>query len=160
MSLTNDFFIEEEIHGRFFRLLDDQMGYLLEEMALKVPPLKELEMKVPPLEVGGRPGRDAVYPDVYITECERTEKERIILTDAYSVLITFPVPESEDGDLYCYAYASAFEKTLDLNPTLEGIASRAVLTGKKYIRPKKPHYGEGWKLILSVRVTVENKHSC
>jgi hypothetical protein len=35
------------------------------------------------------------------------------------------------------------------------MVNRAVLTGKKYIRPKKPGCGEEWKLVLSVRVTVE-----
>jgi hypothetical protein len=148
MSLTNDFFIEEEIDGCFFRILDDRMNNTLEE----------LELKVPPLEIGGGSGGNAVYPDVYITGCERTEKERVIRIDSYAVTITFPVPESEEADLYCYAYAAAFEKALDANPSLDGFADRAVLTGKKYIRPKKPGCGEGWKLVLSVRVTVETLH--
>jgi hypothetical protein len=145
MSYTNDFFIEEEIDGCFFRLLDEQVNYFL----------RELELAVPPLDVGGEPGRDAVCPDIYITECERTEKERIVRTDAYSVTITFPVPDGELADLRCYAYASAFEKALGFNPTLGDIANSAVMTGKKYIRPKKPGCGEEWKLVISVRVTVE-----
>jgi hypothetical protein len=150
MSYTNDFFIEEEIDGCFYRLLDEQVNYFL----------RELELTVPPLDVGGKPGGDAVYPDVYISECERTEKERIIRIDTYSVTITFPVPKSEFSDLYCYAYASAFDKALHLNPTLGNIVNSAVLTGKKYIRPKKPGCGEEWKLVISVRVTVENQHPC
>jgi hypothetical protein len=56
MSLTNDFFIEEEIDGCFLRLLDEPVNYFLQEM--------------PPLDVCGKPGGDAVYPDVYISECE------------------------------------------------------------------------------------------
>jgi hypothetical protein len=148
MSYTNDFFIEEEIDGCFYRLLDEQVNYFLREM----------ELTVPPLDVGGKSGGDAVYPDVSISECERTEKERIIRIDAYSVSITFPVPESEFADLYCYAYAAAFEKALDLNPTLGDMVSRAVLTGKNYIRPKKPGCGEEWKLVLTLRVTVEKVH--
>jgi hypothetical protein len=75
--------------------------------------------------------------------------------DTYSVSVTFPVPDSEEAAVYCYAYAAAFEKALEANPTLGGMVSRAVLTGKKYIRPKKPGCGEEWKLVLSVRVTVE-----
>jgi hypothetical protein len=145
MSYTNDFFIEEEIDGCFARLLDEQVNSFL----------RELELTVPPLDVGGKPGRDAVYPDIYITECERSEKERVIRIDAYSVTITFPVPESDISDLYCYAYASAFDKALGINPTLGGIVNSAEMTGKKYIRPKKPGCGEEWKLIVAVRVTVE-----
>jgi hypothetical protein len=145
MSLTNDFFIEEEIDGCFYRLLDEQVNSFLREM----------ELAVPSLDVGGKPGGDAVCPDVYISECERAEKERIIRIDTYSVTITFPVPEGEFSDLHCYAYASASEKALEANPTLGGMASRAVPAGKKYIRPKKPGCGEEWKLVLSVHVTVE-----
>jgi hypothetical protein len=92
----------------FYRLLDEQVNYFL----------RELELTVPHLDVGGKPGRDEVYPDVYISECERTEKERIIRIDTYAVSITFPVPEGEFADLYCYAYAAAFDKALRLNPTL------------------------------------------
>jgi hypothetical protein len=145
MSLTNDFFIEEEIEGCLLRLLDEPVNDLLQEM----------ELKAPPLDVCGKPGGDAVYPDVFLYECERTEKERIIRTDAYAASITFPVPDREEADVYCYAYAAVFEKALDANPTLGGMVNRAVLTGKKYIRPKKPGCGEEWKLVLSVRVTVE-----
>jgi hypothetical protein len=145
MSYTNDFFIEEEIDGCFARLLDEQVNDFL----------RELELSVPFLDIGGRPDRDAVSPDIYISECERTEKERINRIDTYSVVITFPVPEGEFADLYCYAYASAFDKALRLNPTLGDIANSAVLTRKKYIRPQKPGCGEEWKLILTVRVTVE-----
>jgi hypothetical protein len=145
MSLTSDFFIEEEIDGCLLRLLDEPVNDFLQEM----------ELKAPPLDVCGKPGGDAVYPDVFLSECERTEKERIIRADAYSVSITFPVPDSEEAGVYCYAYAAAFEKALDANPTLGGMVNRAVLTGKKYIRPKKPGCGEEWKLVLSVRVTVE-----
>jgi hypothetical protein len=145
MIFTNEFFIEEAIDGAFFRMLDEQVNYFL----------RELELTVPPLDVGGRPGGDAVYPDIYISECERTEKERIIRIDAYTVSITFPVPESDLADLYCYAYASAFDKALGLNPTLGDLVSRAVVTGKKYIRPKTLNCGEEWKLVVTVRVTVE-----
>jgi hypothetical protein len=144
---TSDFFIEEELLGCFFRILDDRVNNSLEE----------LELKVPRIELGGGVVRGAVCPDVCITGCERTEKERIIRMDGYAATITFPVPESEEADLYCYAYAAAFEKALDANPSLDGFASRAVITGKKYIRPKKPGCGEGWKLVLSVRVTVETQ---
>ena len=145
MSLTNDFFIEEEIEGALLRLLDEPVNYFLQEM----------ELNAPPLDVCGKPGGEAVYPDVFLSECERTEKERIIRIDAYSVSITFPVPDSEEADVYCFAYAAAFEKALDTNPTLGGLVNRAVLTGKKYTRPKKPGCGEEWKLVLSVRVSVE-----
>jgi hypothetical protein len=102
MSLTNDFFIEEEIEGCFLWLLDEPVNCFLQKM----------ELNAPPLDVCDKPGRGAVYPDVFLSECERTEKEQIIRIDAYSVSITFPVPDSEEADVYCFAYAAAFEKAL------------------------------------------------
>jgi hypothetical protein len=61
--------------------------------------------------------------------------------------------------LYCYGYASAFEKALKENVTLGGIADRAVITGKKYVQPKKPNCGEGWGLMLTLRVTTEQMNN-
>ena len=69
--------------------------------------------------------------------------------------ITFTLQEHEDGELFCYGYAAAFEKALREDVTLDGIADRAVITGKKYVQPKKANCGEGWGLMLSLRVTVE-----
>jgi hypothetical protein len=116
--------------------------------------LGEMELPVPPVEPGPRNGA-AVVPVISLGTCERTEKERVIRLDAYSVTITFPAPESELSELFCYAYALAFDKALALNPALGGIASGAVITGKKYNRPEKPGCGGEWKLVISVRVTVE-----
>jgi hypothetical protein len=41
------------------------------------------------------------------------------------------------------------------NPTLGGTASRAELTGKKYAPPKQSGTGEGWELVLTMRITIE-----
>jgi hypothetical protein len=62
--------------------------------------------------------------------------------------------------LYCYGYAYAFGKALGEDITLGDIADRAVITGKKYLPPKKPNCGEGWGLVLSLRVIVENLLPC
>jgi hypothetical protein len=40
-------------------------------------------------------------------------------------------------------------------PTLGGVVDRAVVTGKKYVAPKKKDCGESWSLVVTVRVTVE-----
>jgi hypothetical protein len=92
---------------------------------------------------------------VALASCERTEKERIILLDAYSLTITFSMPENPESELYCYAYANAFDKALGENVTLGGVAERAVITAKKFIPPKKPSFGQGWEMVISLRVTVE-----
>jgi hypothetical protein len=117
--------------------------------------LEEAEFSVPPVEFGGYPGDSVVAPVVALSTCERTEKERIIRLDAYALTITSALPGCPDGELYCYAYAAAVDRALGEDPALGGVVDRAVLTGKKYVPPKKPHCGEGWEVILTLRLTVE-----
>jgi hypothetical protein len=117
--------------------------------------LGEMELPVPPVELGEYRGGAAAVPAIGISTCERTEKERIILLDAYSVSIGFSMPGTPESEVYCFAYAAAVEKALIEDPALGGAASGAVLTGKKYRPPKLSGYGEPWELILSLRVAVE-----
>jgi hypothetical protein len=51
------------------------------------------------------------------------------------------------------------EKAIAEDPALGGVASRAVLTRKKYVPPKKPHCGEKWEVILTVRVVTEGMNN-
>jgi hypothetical protein len=74
--------------------------------------------------------------------------------DAYSLTVAFTLPDPE-GERNSYAYAAAVEKALVEDPALSGVADRAVLAGKKYVPPKKPHCGEGWEVILTMRLTLE-----
>jgi hypothetical protein len=90
-----------------------------------------------------------------ISTCERTEKERIVRVEAYSLAIVFAVPEGEEAERYCYAYAASVAAALKENPTLGGIADRAELTGKKYVPPKHPGAGGDWEVVLTLRITVE-----
>jgi len=105
------------------------------------------------IEFGSFKSKYVVAPVVSLSSCERTEKERIISQDAYTASITFTLQENEDGELYCYGYAYAFEKALKENVTLGGIADRAVITDKKYFQPKKVKCGEGWGLVINMRIT-------
>jgi hypothetical protein len=122
--------------------------------------LGEMERTVPLVEFGDYRGGSAVVPVVGLVGCERSEKERIIRLDAYTLTITFTVPEHPSdqrsvGERNCYAYAASVATALGENPTLSGAASRAVLTGKKYTPPKHPGTWEGWEIILTLRITVE-----
>ncbi|GHV14607.1 hypothetical protein FACS189491_11120 [Spirochaetia bacterium] len=118
------------------------------------------EYPLPPIEFGGYEGRSVVVPVIALSTCERTEKERIIRLDAYSLTIAFALSENPDGESRCYAYAAAVDRALGEYPALGGAVSRAVLAGKKYVQPKKPHCGDGWEVILTFRVTAENPHPC
>jgi hypothetical protein len=122
--------------------------------------LEETEYPIPPVEFGGYRGGSAVVPVIALSTCERSEKERIIRLDAYTLTITFTVPEHPSdqrsvGERNCYAYAASVAAALGEDPSLGGAASRAVLTGKKYVRPKCAGTGAEWGVILTLRVVVE-----
>jgi hypothetical protein len=141
-----DLFIEEILQNSLKKLLSGRVNELL----------TEVEYPIPPIEFGCSPsGAYAVTPVLRLTTCERTEKERIVLLDAYTLSITFTAPEWPEGERNCYAYAASVAAALKENPTLGGVADRAVLTGKKYIPPKHQGTGGEWELVLSLRVTVE-----
>jgi hypothetical protein len=117
--------------------------------------LGETEYPIPPIEFGNYRGGSAVAPAIALSTCERTEKERIVRLDAYTLTVTFTVPEWPEGERNCYAYAASVATALGENPTLGGAASRAVLTGKKYVPPRQRGTGGEWELVLTLRVTVE-----
>jgi hypothetical protein len=96
-----------------------------------------------------------VVPAISLTTCERSEKERIVRLDAYTLAITFTVPEWPGGERNCYAYAASVSTALRENSTLDRVADRAELTGKNYIPPKQNGTGGDWEAVLALRVTVE-----
>ena len=118
--------------------------------------LGEMECLIPLIDFSDYKGGDIVVPVINLSSCERTEKERIIRLDAYSLTINFSLPETQESELHCYAYSGAVGRALYDDPTLGGVADRAVITGKKYVQPKKPHCGEGWEVQISLRIMVES----
>jgi hypothetical protein len=138
-------FIEEKILNSVKKLLSGRVNELLGEM----------EYTVPPIEFGNYRGGSAVVPVIALSTCERSEKERIVRLDAYILTVTFTLPEHPAGEQNCYAYTGAVAVALRENPTLGGIASRAVLTGKKYTPPKQSGTGGDWGVTLTLRITTE-----
>jgi hypothetical protein len=145
MNDNRPLFIEEAIIGAVKSLLTGRVN----------EKLNNYNFYFPLLEFSNYSGNNAIVPVVALASCERTEKERIILLDAYSMTITFSMPENPESELYCYAYSTAFEKALGEDVTLGGVADRALITAKKYIPPKKADCGQGWELVISLRITVE-----
>jgi len=145
MSENRTLFIEQSIIEAVKKLLDGRVNEILSNW----------EFLIPNIEFRKIGSSYTVAPVITISGCERTEKERIIRQDAYSLSITIALQEQEDGELYCYGYSTAFAKALGENVTLGGIVDRAVITGKKYVSPKKPHCGEGWGLVITLRINVE-----
>jgi hypothetical protein len=118
--------------------------------------LGEAEFLIPPVEFTHKPngGYYSVTPELVISTCERSEKDRIVLLDVYKVTITFTMPEPY-GERNSYAYAGAVDRALWEDPTLGGTADYALLVKKEYKTPKRPGTGEDWEAVLILRVTAE-----
>ena len=144
MTMSNDF-IEQRIIGTIRKLLTVRVNELL----------GDLDFHIPLIELGEYVGNTAVSPAITLSTCERSEKERIIQLDAYSLIIAFSLPENPDSELHCYIYAWAVCKAVEENPALGGVVDRAVINGKKYIVPKEHNCGQGWEIVLTLRITVE-----
>jgi hypothetical protein len=144
-----ELFIEEIIINSLKSLLTGPVNELL----------GETEYPIPPIEFGNYRGGSGVAgtcsPVISLSTCEQNEKERIIRLDAYTLTVTFTVPEWPGGERNCYAYASTVATALRNDPTLGGAVDRAVLAGKKYVPPKQSGTGGDWTVVLTVRLTVE-----
>src|SRR5215470_2280267 len=130
-------FIEQKIITAIRGLLAGKVNELL----------KDVIIPIPLIEFGDYRGSTVVNPVIALSTCERTEKERIIRQDVYTLTVSFELPETREIESYIYAYAHALIIAVNENPTLGGIADRAVVTGKKYSSPKK-NSGEGWDLTI------------
>ncbi|MDR1902537.1 MAG: hypothetical protein LBQ88_09690 [Treponema sp.] len=138
-------FIEENILNSVKKLLSGRVNELL----------GETEYPIPPIEFGTYRGGSIVVPAITLSACERSEKERIVRLDAYTMTITFTVPEWPAGERNCYAYAASVAAALGEDPALGGAVDRAELTGKKYSPPKCAGTGADWGITLTLRITVE-----
>jgi len=139
------YYIEENIINSVKKLLSGQVNELLENT----------ELYVPPLEFTNYRGASAIVPEIALSACEQSEKERIIQQDAYSLTITLSIPETPESERQCYAYAGAVTRAFHEDPSLGGVVDRTVITGKKYNSPKKPNFGQDWEVVFTLRLTVE-----
>jgi hypothetical protein len=145
MSDNRVLYIEEAIIGAVKRLLAGRVNELL----------GETEYPIPTIEFAKYRSGSAVVPVIGLSTCERSEKEQIVRLDAYTLTITFTVPEHPAGERNCYAYAASVATALKENPTLGGAVDRAELAGKKYSPPKCAGTGADWGITLTLRITVE-----
>jgi hypothetical protein len=118
--------------------------------------LGEAEFLIPPIEFTHTPngGYYAVTPELSVSTCERSEKDRIVLLDAYKATVAFTIPE-QNGERNCYAYAGTVDRVLREDPTLGGTADYALLVKKEYKAPKRPGTGEPWEVELQIRILVD-----
>jgi hypothetical protein len=138
-------FIEERILSALRELLSGRVNELLGEVLNHIPLV----------EFSDYEGADVIVPVITLSECERTEKERIIKLDSYSLVVTFSVPDSGDSELYCYAYSAALTKALNEDVTLGGVVDRAIISNKKYVKQNVANCGENWQAVIYLRLTIE-----
>ena len=117
--------------------------------------LREDTLDVPVIEFGNYGCGYGMVPVIVLSSCECTDKERIIRLEAYTVSISFSLPETFESETQCYGYCAAVCQAIKETPTLGGVVDRVKVTGEKYTPPKKPGCGDGWQVALSLRVTVE-----
>jgi hypothetical protein len=123
--------IEEKIINSVKKLFSGRVNELL----------GETEYPIPPVEFGNYRGGSVIVPAITLSTCERSEKERIIRLDTYTLTIAFTVSEHPAGERNCYAYAAAIGRALSEDPALGGAADRVELMGKKYTPPKQSGAG-------------------
>jgi len=138
-------FIEQRIISAVSKLLSGKFNDYL----------RLLDFQIPFVEFGIFRGVNVVAPLISISSCEQTEKERIVKQDIYSMSVAFPVLDSVESEMFCFAYADAFIKALGDDVTLGGVVDRAVVTAKKYVPPKKAGCGMDWETVISLRIVVE-----
>ena len=69
--------------------------------------LQKTRFSIPLIEFGKYSGGSTVVPVLNLSTCERSEKERILRLDAYSLAITFSLIDTPESELFCYAYSTA-----------------------------------------------------
>jgi hypothetical protein len=142
-------FVEQRIKDAVRKLLAGRVNEILEEA----------QYPIPPVEFGDYRGSSTVAPVIFLSTCERSEKERIIRLDVYTLTISFSLPETPGNEVCVYAYAAAVDRALGEDPALGSVADRAVLTGKNYVVPKTPQCGECWNVMLTLKVSVLKEYA-
>ena len=142
---TTDELIENKIIQAVKKLLTGTVNQILDKA----------EFVIPILECEEYSSSFEITPIIELFNCERQEKERILMLDTYALTISFELNETQDSQLHCYAYSGALGKAIYDDPTLGGVVDRVSIAGKKYITPKKPNCGGKWGLIVSLRISVE-----
>jgi hypothetical protein len=148
-------FVEEALLGAIRKMLAGRVNEFLEETEYSIPTIEFGQSGFTGLSPEFRHSRNSTMPSIGLSTCERTEKERIIGMDAYTLTIAFTVPEHPDGERCCYAYTAAVATVLGEDPTLGGVADRVELTGKKYSPPKCAGTGADWGIELKIHILVD-----
>jgi hypothetical protein len=117
--------------------------------------LEEIEYPIPIIGFRRSTRGDVAIPGIVIFPCERTEKESIMNLLAYTVIIAIPVQDTDDSILHTFMYYAAVTKAFSDNNTLGRCVESGVIIEERIIPPKKLHNDEDWKVIITLRLSVE-----
>ena len=128
------------------KLLAEDVNELLEEAAL---PSGDVVLPVE-FALGRGSGRYGITPEIRLACGERSEKERVVLVDVYTVTIAFVCVR---GECSSYPYAWAVDQALRADTTLGGVVDRVSLVKKTWAALKGPE--DGTELTFTLRVMLE-----
>ncbi|GHU40836.1 hypothetical protein FACS1894190_08210 [Spirochaetia bacterium] len=135
--------IEEQLIEMINEILTSTVNFYLSEMEEFVPLVE--------LSSSGKLGSYGVCPQIELSEAARTDKDRIVRTDAYTMTITF-VMNSQNNKRDVYCYAAALESAINDDPTFGGVADRVAFVNRKY-KGMAESSGE-CQAVFTLRVTI------
>jgi hypothetical protein len=124
--------IEEKSVDAVWDVLTRRVNFYLGEMDAVVPFLER--------DSAGKYGRFGVRPVVGLLDCESSEKERVLMVDAYTVSVDIKAPVRD-----CWFYTHALRCALREDLTLNGIAAE--------VKFKRTTYKDG--VCFGLKVIVE-----
>jgi len=95
---------------------------------------------------GGSLGGFGCQAEVALLDVERTEKERFLKIDAFTVTVEFAASLPD-----CYVYAWALDEALRQDATLGGLVDNVVFVSRRYLKE-----GPGNNAQFKLRVIVES----
>lgn len=117
--------------------------------------INDWQENLPVIEFGNYQSANVITPVIALVSCEKTEKDRIIRLDCYTLTISFSITDTDDNECNCYVMVAAIIRAFCEDPTLGGAVNRIEIIGAKYMHPKKQGYGESCDVSINVKITVE-----
>jgi len=139
--------METRIAAALERLLTDEVNKLLEA----------LPVQLAPIELGEYSGAEIARASIAIASSQRTEKERVVLLDAYAIEIRYSVFDRggrEAGRLLPY-YTACIRKAIRRNGTLGGLVDRIALLETRHEPAGKGFPADHWTGTARLRATAE-----
>jgi len=139
--------IETRIAAALERLLLEDANRLLDA----------LPVQLAPIELGEHAGAEIVRPSIAAASSRRTEKERVVLLDAYAIEIKYAVFDRQ-GQEACRLlpyYTACIRRAVRRNGTLGGLVDRIALLETRHEPAEKGFAADHWTGTARLRATAE-----